>query len=39
VIDHQAAPLRFQLFGGFNQLLALPMDSAQLLFSFARHAH
>jgi len=39
VIDHQAAPLGFELFARFDQLLALPVDSA-LLFLFVRgHAH
>src|SRR5437870_11922906 len=39
VINHQTAPLRFELFARFEQSLALPVDSA-LLFLFLRgHAY
>ena len=39
VIDHQSAPLGFQLFPHFDQLLPLPVDGAQLLFFFTGHTH
>src|SRR5438876_602136 len=39
VIDHQTAPLGFQLLARFDQLLPLPMDCSQLLFFFTGHTH
>ena len=39
MIDHQAAPLGFELFARFDQLLALPVDSALLFLFFRGHAH
>ena len=39
MIDHQTAPLRFELLARFDQLFPLPMDRAQLLLFFAGYAH
>ena len=39
VIDHQTAPLSFQLFARFDQLLPLPMNGAGSFLFFAGHTH
>src|SRR5207249_4716845 len=39
VIDHETAPLGFQLLARFDQLLPLPMDGSLLLFLFRRHTY
>ncbi len=39
VIDDQTAPLRFESFARFDQLLPLPVDGAQLFFFRRGHPH
>ena len=39
MIDHQTAPLCFELLARFNQLLALSMNGAGLFFLFTGHTH
>src|SRR6266540_5576575 len=39
VINHQTAPLGFELFARFDQLLALPMNGPRAFLFFAGHAH
>jgi hypothetical protein len=39
VIDHQTAPLGFELFARFDQLLALPMNGSKLFLRLAWDPH